>query len=128
MSKQTIAERPLIELDDPCRLMADWPVVASGWRFVVPAGAETDGASIPRSLWRVCGHPLEVPRCYAATAHDWLYGGGLPEMPRKDADRVYRALLIHFGVPRWKAFLEYAALRACGWSHWHEHETSQEDE
>lgn len=56
-------------------LMEDWTVEVCGYRFTVPAGATTDGASIPRFLWRVCGHPLMVPRVYAALLHDWIYGG-----------------------------------------------------
>ena len=58
-------------------LMEDWTVEVCGYRFTVPAGATTDGASIPRFLWRVCGHPLESPRLYAALLHDWIYGGCL---------------------------------------------------
>ncbi len=58
-------------------LQEDWMVEVCGYRFVVPAGTSTDGASIPRFLWRVCGHPLESPRLYAAMLHDWIYGGCL---------------------------------------------------
>ena len=56
-------------------LMEDWTVEVCGYRFTVPSGTRTDGASIPRFLWRVCGHPLEAPRLYAALLHDWIYGG-----------------------------------------------------
>lgn len=56
-------------------LMEDWRVEVCGFRFTVPAGVSTDGASIPRFLWRVCGHPYESPRLYAALLHDWIYGG-----------------------------------------------------
>ena len=56
-------------------LQEDWTVEVNGFRFLVPAGTSTDGASIPRFLWRVCGHPLESPRLYAALLHDWIYGG-----------------------------------------------------
>ena len=56
--------------------MEDWHVEVRGFEFTVPAGTRTDGASIPRFLWRVCGHPLQAPRVYAATLHDWLYEHG----------------------------------------------------
>ncbi len=108
-------------------LMEDWTIFdVCGFVFEVPAGTCTDGASIPRWLWRVCGHPLQAPRVYAATLHDWLYGGegggkegAQPQdLTREDADRCYYALLRHFGVPAWRAKIEYWALRLFGGSHY----------
>ena len=57
------------------RLTLDWcvrGVLPDGRRFalIVREGFTFDGASIPRALWRICGHPLEVPRVAAALAHD----------------------------------------------------------
>ena len=100
-------------------LMRDWTVCVRGHWFTVPAGTSTDGASIPRALWRVCGHPLAYPRVYAALLHDWLYGGGgRDECPtRGDADAVYRDLLIDLGWGKIKAYIVYAALRIFGGSH-----------
>ena len=101
------------------RLVADWTVVSCGWRITVPEGSKTDGASIPRALWSVCGHPLTSPRVYAAIVHDYIYGGGGPlAMTRADADAVYRDLLVRLGWPKYKAYIEWAAIRACGGSHW----------
>lgn len=97
--------------------MAPWAVKVSGMSFVVPAGVETDGASIPRCLWRICGHPLQVPRVYAALVHDWLYGSAFADVPREKADEIYRELQIAFGIPAWKAWTEWAALRLFGWLH-----------
>lgn len=109
-------------------LMEDWTVYdVCGFRFKVPAGARTDGASIPRFLWRLCGHPLQAPRVYAALLHDWLYGNGgcddgdwtwPSDLLREDADGCYYALLRHFGVPAWRAKVEYWALRLFGGAHW----------
>lgn len=100
-------------------LLQDWDVVIGGWMFTVPRGTETDGASIPRLLWRVCGHPLQAPRVYAALAHDYLYGGGgPPEVTRADADTIYRELLVSLGWGKAKAWTEYLALRMFGASHW----------
>lgn len=102
-------------------LLEPWTVCVRTWRLVVPAGAATDGASIPRALWRVCGHPLEAPRVYAALVHDGLYGyeAWCPgEMTRQEADAVYRDLQILLGISRMRAWTEYAALRLFGASHW----------
>lgn len=111
-------------------LMEDWHIdEVNGFRFVVPAGTRTDGASIPRFLWRLCGHPLMAPRVYAALLHDWLYGRGEPtdlsdactwpcDLSRQECDECYRALLRHFGVPAWVAAIEYYAVRFFGARHY----------
>lgn len=100
-------------------LMEAWHVVVRGRELCVPAGVSTDGASIPRMLWRVCGHPLMSPRVYAATMHDWLYRNGHKiGISRKEADEIYYALLRHFGVAAWRAGIEYCALRFFGARHY----------
>ena len=111
-------------------LMENWHVDdVEGFRFVVPAGTRTDGASIPRFLWRLCGHPLMAPRVYAALLHDWLYDRGEPvdpsdactwpcDLTRKECDSCYYALLRHFGVSWWAAIIEYYALRLFGRGHY----------
>lgn len=119
----SIYSAPMVRLPLPGEseavLMQDWTVCTSGWRIFVPTGTKTDGASIPRALWRVCGHPLESPRVYAALVHDYLYGGGGPgEITRADADAVYRDLLVRYGWGKFRASVEYYSLRLFGSSHW----------
>ena len=102
-------------------LMEDWHIDKVGGLLclVVPAGTTTDGASIPRWLWRVCGHPLEAPRVYAALLHDWLYRNGYKfGISRKEADDCYYELLRHFGISAWIATTEYYALRLFGARHY----------
>ena len=101
-------------------LMEDWHINdVCGFRFTVPAGTSTDGASIPRFLWRLCGHPLQAPRVYAALLHDWLYGNGWQMgISRQEADEIYYRLLRHFGVSAWAAGIEYYALRCFGGTHY----------
>ena len=95
-----------------------WTVVFRGEYYSIPAGTCTDGASIPRVLWFLCGHPLQVPRLYAALIHDYLYDGNDLDATRKDADDLYRDIQIALGVSSVKAWIEWAVLRAFGWSHW----------
>lgn len=107
--------------DEGAVLMEDWLVAVGGWLFTVPAGTKTDGASIPRALWRLCGHPLQAPRVYAALVHDYLYGGGGPScVTRADADAIYRELLVALGWGSFRAAVEYYALRLFGSAHWTE--------
>lgn len=118
-------DAPVIRQPDTTRgerrnvLMEPWRVRVRGREFLLERGTTTDGASIPRFLWRVCGHPLQAPRIYAALLHDWLYEFGWSiGISRKEADRIYRALLRHFGISAWRAGVEYTALRLCGAGHY----------
>lgn len=95
-----------------------WRLSYRGETYSLPAWFATDGASIPRALWWLCGSPFDVPRLYAAVVHDFLYSGGDPEATRADADDLYRDLQVALGVPRWKAYAEWAALRLFGGLHW----------
>lgn len=51
--------------------------------YTVPEGFTTDGASIPRFLWAVVGHPLG-PYAPAAVLHDWLYATAPVSKARSD--------------------------------------------
>lgn len=103
---------------NPWELADDWTVFYNGVTYQLPKGFETDGASIPRFLWRVCGTPLESPRIFAALLHDYLYSGNVPGVTRAEADAVYRDMLTTLGVSKFKANVEYYALRLFGGSHW----------
>ena len=99
-------------------LSEHWHIVLCGRCVTIPKGFLTDGASIPRILWRVCGHPMSTKRISVAVVHDAIYSGELKGYTRKEADTIYRDALIEQGWPKWKAYLEYFTLRACGASHW----------
>ena len=105
--------------------------------ITVPKGFLTDGASIPRFLWRFCGHPMMTRRIRIAVVHDFIYAerGKVsvrivlegrnslrPSQPqtltRQEADALYRDGLICLGFKGWKATLEYWMIRIFGGSHW----------
>jgi len=78
--------------------------------FVIPAGFETDFASVPR-----------LPLAYlltadtaqqAAVVHDWLYS--THAVDRATADRVFLEAMQETGVPWWRRRLMYAAVSAFG--------------
>jgi len=108
--------------DEFWRLAADWSVIYKGEVYRIPYGFATDGASIPCFLRPICGDPMETPRLYAAIVHDFIYSGGDPEATREDADTLYRDMLVALGISKFKALVEYYAIRAFGSSHWHENE------
>ena len=121
--KKLVFDLPSVTLprtkDEPTVLAHDWTLVFRNEYYHIPAGFETDGASIPRWLWWICGTPYESPRVFAAIVHDYIYSGGDPEATRADADDLYRDIQIAIGVSRVKAYVEWLALRLCGRSHWY---------
>ena len=105
-------------------LLTDWRVegmLPDGRVFYVKvkAGFVFDGASIPRALWRVCGHPLEAPRIAAALAHDWIYTA--KACARADADAIYREICRLVGISAICRNVEYGTLWAFGWIAWRGH-------
>ena len=102
--------------DGTFSLAAPYEVFMDGIVYAVPAGFITDGASIPRWLWRLCGHPFEEPRLYAAVLHDYFYQ--THAMGRAKCDALFRDIQRALGRGTFVTALEYRALRLFGGSHW----------
>ena len=96
-------------------------VLPDGRAFTVrvAVGFAFDGCSIPRALWRVCGHPMEVPRVAAALAHDWLYAAHVCD--RETADAIFAAICRAVGMGSFRTSVEHTALRWFGGSAWKSH-------
>ena len=94
------------------------PVDNKRYEIWIQSGFEFDGASIPRALWRLCGHPLEAPRLAAALVHDWLYRAQVTK--RAVADEIFNQICKAVGMSAWRTGPEWAALRAFGWAAWNE--------
>lgn len=90
------------------------------FNITVPALLKVDGASIPRFLWRVIGHPL-MPRFWIGMLiHDYLYKTTdltpeLKAMTRKEIDLLFYDLLRDQGIGRIKAGIMYRGVRSGGW-------------
>jgi hypothetical protein len=95
--------------------------------IIVPAGFETDFASIPWGLWNL--FPPWGPHARPAIIHDFLYAreGYLPEeqvppplyrYTRKDADRVFLEAMQVVGVPAWRRSMMFRAVRLGGGKGW----------
>jgi hypothetical protein len=81
------------------------------WRtFTVPAGYETDLASIPQRFQRLA--PQDSPAARPGVLHDWFYT--THAVPRGEADRIFREALAAEGVPLRQRLLMWAAVRAYG--------------
>jgi hypothetical protein len=86
----------------------------TGTQLVIPAGFDTDFASIPRVFWNVL--PPYGKYGKAAVVHDYLYR----EQPgtRKDADDVFLEAMGVLGVSKETKNIMYSAVRAFGGSSW----------
>ena len=97
------------------RLTQPFRVRTGAGRIIeVPAGFETDFASVPRLFWRVV--PPWGRYSPAAVVHDCLYHTG--KVSRLAADRVFLELMAALGVPLWKRQVMYWAVRLGGWLAW----------
>lgn len=77
----------------------------------VPAGVETDFASIPRLFWPVIGHPADQ-YAQAAVLHDWLYR--MHTVSRKRADELFLEAMEVLGVAAWRRRVMWLAVRLGG--------------
>lgn len=80
--------------------------------FVIAPGFVCNGASIPRFLWSVLGHPFQYVARRPAILHDWLYRNKV--VKRKVADQMFYDALIEEGMEADKAQLFYAGVRIGG--------------
>jgi hypothetical protein len=80
----------------------------------VPEGFTTDLASVPRLpvVYLLTGATGNE----AAVVHDFLYT--TRPCSRKDADEVFYEAVLASGVPKWRAWIMWAGIRAGGSSHW----------
>ncbi len=86
--------------------------------ITAPVNFITDGASIPKILWSVVGHPFSKKIRKAAIIHDYIYGNLLKYgYNRKDADLLFYDALIVNDVFWIKAKLFYYSVRWLGADH-----------
>jgi hypothetical protein len=83
---------------------------AAGEKIFIPAGAESDGASVPRILWRI--FPPFGKYWRAAVLHDHLYRKTL--RPKAECDNIFREAMLACGVPPAKAWTIYQGVNWFG--------------
>ena len=93
-------------------------VVFGGKSFLIPRHFQSDGASVPRLVWRVVFPPTAPEAAAAGICHDFIYRTQPSDWTRRDADRMFLALLIEFGTDLFAAHLAYFAVRLFGWAAW----------
>ena len=86
--------------------------------ITVPAGFESDGASVPRFFWRVVFPPGDSQALRAAILHDYIYREQPEGWTRVDADNLFYDVLVADGVPKRRALLAYWGVRIFGSRCW----------
>ena len=101
-------ERDLYWLKEQYRIHL--PIVDS--TLEVDSGVYTDGASIPRPLWSVIGHPFSPKLIAPAFVHDMLYCS--ESFERDVCDKIFYELLLedNFFI---KSETIYLTVRTFGW-------------
>ena len=84
----------------------------SGELILVPAGFVTDGASIPRALWWIVGHPYMGNYARAALVKDYLYVTA--KLTKKEADLIFLDIMTIDGVKKWRRKVMYQAVKWFG--------------
>ena len=82
----------------------------------IPKGFEWNGASIPNVAQPLVGSPFDSDLMAPSLTHDYCYQTGC--IPRAEADKLFRKLLIHNGVSKQRAKLMYKAVVYFGGSHY----------
>ena len=108
----------LTELDDRWwRVAAEfrYDSAVARCRLIIPEGFVTDLASVPRLplAFLLTGDTARK----AGLVHDFCYAVHLPGN-RALADAVFREAMAAEGVPLWRRWAMYGAVRACGRSRW----------
>jgi len=84
----------------------------TGLTVVVPTGALTDLASIPRALRNIPNLDPDGYSRSAAVCHDWLYR--THQLSKADADSFLRYAIISRGGSAWSAYLFYLGVTVGG--------------
>ena len=99
--------------DGKCIVTLEPLLVRNGSRhFVIPAGYRSDGASVPRFLWRLLSPCIAPVTLEPSIVHDYMYEWRIGS--RYDADLFYAEELYCAGYPNWKCLLTFAGIRVCG--------------
>ena len=84
----------------------------AGRVWTVPAGFETDGASIPHALWALVGSPFTGRYRAAAVFHDCAYR--TLGVTKEEGDAMFLEAMLECGCEPWRAELIHEAVRRAG--------------
>lgn len=86
--------------------------------ITIPAGFESDGASVPRLLWGVVFPRDDRQALFAAIMHDFIYRTHPATWTRSDADETFLYLMQQGGVQYIRRIRAYLGVRLFGRPSW----------
>lgn len=106
------------ERGDILTLEEDLTVRWRGRVVTVPAGFESDGASVPRLLWSSISPRLDPRTLRGAVVHDYLYRTAPENWTRKEADTLFYEFIREDGLSWWAAKKAFWGVRLFGGKSW----------
>ena len=86
--------------------------------LTIPAGYESDGASVPKFFWRCVFPPGEPRALLAAFVHDYVYREHPEGWTKEEADATFFLLLREHGISPISAYLAYLGVKLFGGPAW----------
>ena len=121
MIKPNIKHIPKIAPYNAKRYYLTEPFYIGG--YMVPEYFVTDGASIPRLLWSVSGHPYHPLFIGPAIGHDYMYAHHIVlNITKEYADTMFKIHLLDNGISKYDAHKMYLAVKMFGGKGWREQE------
>lgn len=108
------------ERGDLFRTLEPLEYVWRGKRFTVPAGFESDGASVPEFLWASVSPRIDNRTLRGAIGHDYLYRTHPQGWTKSEADAMFRDLIREDGLSWWKSQKAYWGVCLFGGGSWHQ--------
>ena len=106
------------ERGDIFTLLEDVTVQFNDKIVTVPAGFQSDGASVPEFLWDSVSPKIDQRTLRGAVVHDYLYRTANEQWTRKEADEFFYRLIREDGLNWWRAQKAYWGVRLFGSSAW----------
>lgn len=119
IEKQDIKKKPFCNQNELTILVKDIKKNDS-YEFTIPEDYCWDGASIPKTFWRIIGPNTDNKFLIASCVHDYMCENhGVVESRRNFSSKIFKGLLLASGVGKIKAQTMYLAVdnfqRFCNW-------------
>ena len=95
--------------------------------FTVPAGFESDGASVPEFLWATVSPAIDPRTLDGALAHDYLYRTCPQGWTRKAADGLFYDYIRAHGLSFFRSQKAYWGVRLFGGKSWRKKEEQDKE-
>lgn len=106
------------ERGDIVRLVKPLKIRFQQHSFVIHAGFDCDGVSVPRFAWPIVSPCIDPRSIRAGIAHDYIYRVHPDGWTRAQADLMFVCFLIEDGLSVPRALIAYMAVRLFGRIAW----------